>query len=159
MDWLNAATDAIGADIPQVVSGSSHDNYAREDRQAQFSWSRLFQEVPDTTPEFMPMTTEEQDRMGENMGLPMRQWRKLAKQPVLTLPQTLACQSWLNWATSMDKLPRGAGIMLMTPANYMEQLNLNINGPGRRDRVTVPHTVQDQDTSIRKNGHPIVFWQ
>jgi hypothetical protein len=108
-----------------------------------------FRPVTDTVPEFLPITDTERDTVGNAMGLPVQDWDKLIKRPVLTLPQTPLATRWMRWASSNRNLPRGAGFIMMHPNNYNEQAMLSNR----------PHTAQHQDISLRAFGKPMVFWQ
>ena len=67
----------------------------------------------------------------------------------MPLSQVPLAEAWIRWASDDRNLPRGAGFIMMHPDNYSEQAILSGN----------PHTADNQTTSIRAFGKPIVFWQ
>ena len=118
----NGTSAAGGADRSQTARA----NRVRELRQeassepaaegAEFSVDEIpaelllrFKRIPDTDgglcPAFESMTEQQQDFMGENMGLPLEMWRTLEKTPVLALPQTTVCKHWMDWACATGQLP------------------------------------------------------
>ena len=130
------------------------DTYAREDRGANHSWSRRWRPVQEATPELLELTREQQDELGHSMGLPHEQRQSLIKRAVLTLPDTPLCRAWLAWATHTGNVPSGAGVTLLEPAEYQEQVQLHaISGS------VAYHSPKDQDDSINRLGSPMPFWQ
>jgi hypothetical protein len=168
----NEAPAAGGADRSQTARA----NRVRELRQetssgsaavgADFSVDEIppalllrFKKIPDTDgglcPAFESMTEEQQDFMGENMGLPIEKWRTLVKTPVLALPQTKVCKHWMDWACATGQLPYGAGCMLMNPNQYENDIWLGLRVVGHHG----PHTTAQQDVHILAHGYPMTVWQ
>ena len=114
-----------------------------------------FKSVRDTIPEFLPMTPEEKDAMGEQMGLPMDKWSLLEKRAVLCLPQTTVCSAWCKWAERNHALPAGAGFMLMHPNVYNTRFG---DGPSHLRTNLQSHTADMQDEAIHTTGSPLVNW-
>jgi hypothetical protein len=120
---------------------------------------RRFRPIPENDGGVCPptefITPQQQDFLGENMGLPMEVWPSLIKKPVLTLPQTLTCSYWMDWACANQCLPPGAGCMLMHPNTYESELQ------ARTSMIALDgtHTPLQQDIQIRAHGYPYAVWR
>jgi len=117
--------------------------------------TRIFTPVTEPIPESLPISHEEQCRMGQAMTLPLEQWAYLVRRPVLTLPSGYLTQQWSSWAAGNNNLPKGAGFILMEPSQY----DSFVHGPISERRGWLdPHFHEDQYKEIRTTGRPFVVW-
>ena len=117
--------------------------------------ARIFTPITDPIPEMLPISAEEQSRMGQAMTIPVEQWSSLIRRPVLTLPAGYLTQQWSNWAAGHNNLPKGAGFILMEPSQY----DSFVHGPRSERRGWLdPHFHEHQYSHIRTTGRPVVVW-
>ena len=118
-----------------------------------------FKAIPDSDggihPPILSMTQQEQDFMGENMGLEMHEWRLLVKSPVLALPHTPHCQYWLAWAVANKRLPEGSRCMMMSPNAYES----SVRNPCEIVTHHGIHSADQQDVHVKAHGYPMAVWQ
>jgi hypothetical protein len=107
-----------------------------------------FRPITTPVPEFLPMTSEEQETYGRAMNIPQRLWGNILKRPVLCAPQTPRCIRWSEWAMRNNGLPPGAGFMLMSTEQYNVRAASSAN----------PHNSDHQEFSVQAFGKPLVLY-